>query len=229
VVAERSSLVNEKPRISEDVRAELREELVPEAAVDAAECMLGHLLDAAETVGREYDPEIGDDPNLAGFTVARRGKNMAARELRGQENPAITVRQAPGFTWDMSADGTRLHTYSAPNGLEDFQLVGGDRKADIVERSQKQLSLFVAEGAKGPPGDLVLAYVRDRRGLRRAALGVMRSEDDFEWQIAIYNSDGQVSEARRAEKAPRGPSFREQPEKQADISLKPPREKRETL
>lgn len=220
--------MSEKPRISEKARAQLREEFVPEVSIVAAECMLGYVQEAAETVGREYDPDIGDDPNLAGFTVARRGKNMAAKDLKEQGNPEITVRSAPGFTWDITAGGTRLHTYSAPGGLEEFQLVGGDRKADIVERSQKQLSLLESEGKK-QPGDLVLAYVRDRRGLRRAALGVMKSEEEFEWQVAIYNSDDQAAETPKEEKVERKPSFREQPEKTADISLKRSKEERENL
>jgi hypothetical protein len=220
--------VSEKPRISEDARAQLREELIPEVTIDAAECMLGHVQDAAETVGREYDIDVGDDPNLAGFTVARRGKNMAAKDLKEQAHPEVSVRSAPGFTWDITARGTRLHTYSAPGGLEEFQLVGGDRKADIVERSQKQLSLFEAEGKK-QPGDLVLAYVRERRGLRRAVLGVMKSEEEFEWQVAIYSSVDQAVKTLKEEKVEHKPSFREQPEKTADISLKRSQEERENL
>lgn len=221
--------MSEKPQIPESARAELREQLVPEIAIEVAECLLGHVIDAAETVAREYDDEAGDDPNLAGFTVARRGKNLAARDLRKREIPDVTVRAVAGFTWDIRADGTQLHTYSAPGGLDEFQLVGGDRKAEIVERSMEQLSLFEDSGAKSQPGDLVLAYVRDHRGLRRAALGVMKSEAEFAWQVSIYDRDAVIAEAPREEATERPPSFREQPEKRADISLKRAQEKRENL
>lgn len=209
-----------KPKISESVRADLREHLVREVTIDAAEIMLGHVIDAAETVAREYDPDIGDDPNLAGMIVSRRGKNVAAADLRSRQIPEVVVRPVRGFTWEINAGGTRLHTYSAPGGLDGFQLVGGDRKAEIVERSMEQLSLFAKSGNKSQPGDLVLAYVRNHRGVQRATLGVMKSEVEFAWQVPIYNADG-LGEAATPERPPKpGPSFREQPEKQADISLR---------
>jgi hypothetical protein len=221
--------VNERPKISEQAKAALREELVPDVAVAAAECMLGHVAHAAETVAREYDEAAGDDKNLAGLMVSRRGKNVAAGELRAEEVEGVVVRPSMGFTWDINAGGTRLHTYSAPSGLDGFQLVGGDRKANIVGRSVEQLSLFEESGAKQQPGDLVLAYVRDRRGLSRACLGVMKSEDEFAWQVPVYEADESSAATTRQQQPERGPSFREQPEKRPNISLKPPREKREKL
>ena len=220
--------MSEKPKIAETARGELREELVPEVAIDVAECILGHVVDAAETVAREYDPEAADDPNLAGMMASRRGKNVAAQDLRAQNRDGVVVRAARGFTWDINADGTRLHTYSAPAGLDDFHLVGGDRKAEIVERSIQQLSLFEDGGAKSQPGDLVLAYVRGRSGLRRATLGVMSSADEFAWQVLIYSAD-LVAAPRRDQTDEHRQSFRDQPEKRADISLKHSREKRENL
>lgn len=215
--------------IAETARNALRTELVPELAVDVAECILGHVIDAAETVAREYDPEAGDDPNLAGMMISRRGKNLAAQDLRSRGLDGVVIRAAKGFTWDINADGTRLHTYSAPAGLDGFQLVGGDRKAEIVERSMKQLSLFEDSGAKSQPGDLVLAYVRGRGGLRRAVLGVMSSTDEFAWQIPIYSADLAAAAPTQEQSAERPQSFREQPEKLADISLKRSQEKRGNL
>lgn len=220
--------MSEKPKIAETAREELREELVPDVAIDVAECILGHVIDAAETVAREYDPEAGDDPNLAGMIVSRRGKNVAAQDLRTQNLDGVVVRAAKGFTWDINAGGTRLHTYSAPAGLDDFQLVGGDRKAEIVERSMKQLSLFEDSGAKSQPGDLVLAYVRAAGGIRRAVLGVMSSADEFAWHVLIYSA-GLAAAPRQERTAQRPQSFREQPEKHADISLKQSRDERENL
>lgn len=219
--------MSKNPEISKAARAELHEQLVPDVAIDVAECMLEHVIDAAKTSAREYDRDAGDDPNLAGFVVARRGKNMAAQDLLKRELPEVRVRPARGFTWDINAGGTRLHTYSAPGGLEGFQLVGGERKAGVVERSMEQLSLFRDLGAKRQPGDLVLAYVRDARGIRHAVLGVMKSEAEFAWQVSIYDVGGLETEVPREDKAKRPPSFREQPDKQADISLKQPREKRD--
>jgi hypothetical protein len=216
--------VSEKPKIAEAAREELRKELVP----DVAECILGHVIDAAETVGREYDPDAGDDPNLAGIMVSRRGKNVAAQDLRAQNLDGVVVRAAKGFTWDINADGTRLHTYSAPAGLDDFQLVGGDRKAEIVERSIKQLSLFEDSGTKRQPGDLVLAYVRARGGLLRAVLGVMSSADEFAWHVSTYSAD-LAAAPTQGHTADRRQSFREQPDKQADLSLKQSQDERENL
>jgi hypothetical protein len=221
--------VTDKPKIPDRAGAALREELVPDVAIEAAERMLGHVAEVAETVAREYDATAGDDPNLAGLMVSRRGKNVAARDLLAQEIKGVVVRPSRGFTWDINAGGTRLHTYSAPSGLDGFQLVGGDRKADIVGRSIKQLSLFEESGSKQQPGDLVLAYVRGRRGLIRACLGVMKSEDEFAWQVPIYEADGAGGATTTDRQADRGPSFREQPEKRPDISLKAPQEKREKL
>jgi hypothetical protein len=221
--------VSHQPEISKAARAELRAQLIPDVAIDAAECMLGHVLDAAETMAREYDRDAGDDPNLAGFTVARRAKNLAARDLRHHELPGVRVLPAAGFTWNINADGTRLHTYSAPGGLDGFQLIGGDRKAGVVERSMEQLSLFRETGARKQPGDLVLAYVRDLRGVRHAVLGVMKSGTEFEWQVSIYDADGAATETAGDGAVEAKPSFREQPEKLADISLRRAQEKRENL
>lgn len=221
--------MNEKPRISDWARGELAEELVPDVAIDAAECMLGHVAEAAEVVAREYDAAAGDDPNLAGLMVSRRGKNVAARHLRVQAVEGVFVRPLRGFTWDINAGGTRLHTYSAPSGLDGFQLVGGDRKADILGRSVEQLSLFEESGNKQQPGDLVLAYVRGRRGLIRAGLGVMKSEDEFAWQVLIYEADEAGTAATGERQPEHGSSFREQPEQRPDLSLKSPQEKREKL
>ena len=219
-----------RSEISNAARAELQRQFVPDVAIDVAEILLGHVIDAADTVAREYDPEAGDDPNLAGINVARRGKNKAALDLRRHPLPEVAVRSVRGFTWDINADGTRLHTYSAPGGLDVFQLVGGDRKAEIVERSVEQLTLFEKSGAKGRPDDLVLAYARNHRGVVRACLGVMKTEIEFAWEVLIYDSEGGEGLGAVPE-APKdhGPSFREQPQERADISLKRPQEKRENL
>lgn len=219
--------MNDKPQISESARKQLREELVPEVAIEAAECILGHLIETAATMAREYDPEAGDDPNLAGMIVSRRAKNVAAHDLRAQNLSDLSVRAAKGFTWDINADGTLLHVYSAPGGLDAFELAGGDRKAEIVGRSMKQLSLFEKHKGKEQPGDLILAYVRGSGGVRRAILGVLGAADKFAWEVLIYEAD-EVAEQPSEEETPKRPqSFREQPEEKPDLSLKPEEEKRD--
>jgi hypothetical protein len=222
--------VSAKIEIPEAARIELREHLVPEAAIDAGECMLGHAVEIAATVAREYDEAEGYDQNLAGFNVARRAKNVAATDLREQDLDEVFVRPRQGFTWDIRAGGTNMHFYSAPSGIDHFQLDGSERKAEIVDRSAQQQALFDASGVESQPGDLVLAYSRNEFGIAQACLGVIKSPTEFAWQVPIYGVDeGTKPVAVEDEPRDRGPSFREQPDEDADISLKDPAEKRENL
>ncbi len=57
----------------------------------------------------------------------------------------------------------------------------------------------------------------------------MKSEEELEWQVAIHNADAKLTEVRQEENVERKPSFREQPEKSAEISLKRSGKQRENL
>lgn len=226
--------MSEKIDIPDQARAELRGYEVPDSAIGVAECLLTHVIETAATIAREYDEEAGDDPNLAGFTCARRAKNLAAKEMRdsdAEDLADVNVSSAPGFSWNIDAAGTRMHIYSAPTGLDAFLLAGGQRKADIVVRSMEQLKLFDASGSAGQPGDLVMAYRRSGGGVMQAWLGVMKSPSEFAWDVQIYDADLAAGELEKHQNVRSGPSFREQPEPEADISLRsaPRKQQRENL
>lgn len=225
--------MNDPIQISDEAKAELRAQFVPEAAIEVAECILGNLIPTAATVAREYDEEAGDDRNLAGLNCSRRTKNLAARQLRraGEGHLSeVTVVPRRGFTWDINADGTGLHIYSAPDGVGNLNLVGSPRKAELIERSNEQLKLFDESGIRSNPKDVVLLYTRDELGIvERVSLGVTRSAHELEWEVPIFVASISANRTNAEQEEDAGPTFREQPDVEPSVSLKRSTKRHENL
>src|SRR4051812_9332963 len=120
-----------------ETRSLLREvRLAPEGAVVLTEMIMEELIEVASAVGRDYDEDEGDYPNLAGLMCSGRTRNRVARRVRsGELSEDLDVAAlGSGPSIVLRGGGTGVHPYSSGSGDTPI-LQGSETKQRILQDS----------------------------------------------------------------------------------------------
>lgn len=150
---------------------------IVEAAIRLVGCIQAACDDVAETTG----DDLYDDSTSCGQLRFRRSRNRAIEEF---SDDGEVVTNTEKNTLDLLIDGSKIKFYSAPHGIDAPNLGGGQMKKSVVSEMQTQIEYddVEVEAARR----LVLLYEGDDRGLRGAALGVMRNEHEWQWRAMMF-------------------------------------------
>jgi len=174
--------------LTDDVRSILEDErLLSSGARYLVELVMGELIEVTAEVGRDYDEDEGDDPNLAGLLCSGKTRNRVAQRIRSgevEESYGIEVF-GTGLSTLLRGGGTEVHPYSCGNSPTP-QLAGSNTKKRVLKEGSEQLALFSAKGEVCKPLHIVVAYARDLEGLTSAKVGVMSGREEFAWEVPIY-------------------------------------------
>lgn len=188
--------------LSETARAELREHLVPEAAIEAIALALPVIEAVCRRAGLEYDEDDGDDANLFGQQCSRRSRNLIGRDVQDAqiENTVVTY---PKGSLDVVAGGTHLHFWAAGDDEGSPRLKGGKTKPAILDECLEQLRLWQEHPAEAPD-HLVIAYraTPSARGVEKIVVGVPSSAETWQFGVKVYDRDVAV-ETESKKPAPR--------------------------
>lgn len=170
-------------------KADLTLRMVSLPAQELVEALMRSLLQRSAEVGRDYDPEIGDTPILAGQMTSSRAHQCIGHRIRKGEFGSDEIRaEGRSLHLRLWAGATSVMAYSISDG-DAPQMLGSDRKEAIVHETQEQLALFDEEGAESAPRHLVIGYHRDLDGVVVARVGVMAEERDFHWSVELYRRE----------------------------------------
>jgi hypothetical protein len=174
--------------LSEAARKSLNAHSVPEVAIDLVELLTDRLQEVAARESRDFDEDVGDDTMLSGLACSIKTKNLAIRDIHDAdddrfEDVKVTRR---GFGRTFSAQGTRVHLYSAPNGPDSLKLGSEGIQGGIVARASLQTQVFPTARYEVQPVDLVIAYARDLTGLKDVWVGRMKDADTFVPFVKIF-------------------------------------------
>lgn len=218
--------------LSQDARSQLADERqMPQGAIELVELVLDELIAVASGVGRDYDEDEGDDPNLAGLMCSGRTRNRVARRIRAEGingDREIEVFGS-GLSTLLRGGGTEVHPYSCGSS-EAPLMAGSETKKRVLKEACEQLAFFSDEGETGKPLHVVVAYSRDLQGVTSAKVGVMSGREEFAWEVPIYARPVQDDESGTSVQdgiKPSGPSHDEQRVDEPAVKLRPQKDKRE--
>lgn len=150
--------------------------------------------DVAETTGED----LYDDATSSGLLRHFRSRNRAIEEFADDGEVVTNTEQN---TLDLLIDGSKIKFYSARNGIDSPNLLGGSRmKKSVVTEMQMQLDYGDVETTIARR--LVLMYEADDRGLQAAALGVMANENAWSWHATMFERASTLSEASSPAETP---------------------------
>lgn len=152
---------------------------VIDTALRLVSCIEKACDDVAETTGED----LYDDSTACGLLRHFRSRNRAIEEFKDDGEVVSNTEQN---TLDLLTDDTKIRFYSSRKGIDAPNLAGGgDSKKSVVSEMQLQLNWTDLEIRA--PRRLVLMYEADDQGLQAAALGVMRTGQDWAWRALIYD------------------------------------------
>jgi hypothetical protein len=218
--------------LPEDARSQLTDErCLPQGALELVELIMGELIEVAAGVGRDYDEDEGDDPNLAGLLCSGRTRNRVAQRIQAGEVDKDHEIEAlgSGLSTLLRGEGTEVHPYSCGSS-EAPLLAGSETKKRVLKEACEQLALFYEEDEVGKPVHIVVAYSRDLQGVTSAKVGLMSGREEFAWEIPIYARPEEVDELGSGvqdESSPARPSHDQQHVDEPAVKLRPQRDKLE--
>jgi hypothetical protein len=174
--------------LTDDIRARLAgERLLSPGALHLIELLAVELIEVAAGVGRVYDEDEGDDPNLAGLVCSGKTRNRVAARIRSEEvEEALEIEVfGSGLATLLKGGGTEVHPYSCGSGAAPL-LTGSKTKKRVLKEGSEQLAFFSAQGETCKPLHVVVAYARDLEGVISAKVGVMSGPEEFAWELQIY-------------------------------------------
>jgi hypothetical protein len=218
--------------LPEDARSQLTDErCLPQGALELVELIMGELIEVAAGVGRDYDEDEGDDPNLAGLLCSGRTRNRVAQRVhagevdKGREIEAL----GSGLSTLLRGEGTEVHPYSCGSS-EAPLLAGSETKKRVLREACEQLALFYEEDEVGKPVHVVVAYSRDLQGVTSAKVGLMSGREEFAWEVPIYARPEEMDEfgsGLQDESGPTRPSHDQQHVAEPAVKLRLQRDKLE--
>ena len=211
--------------LTDDVRSKLADErMLSAGALHVIELVTGELIDVAAGIGRLYDEDEGDDPNLAGLVCSGKTRNRVAARIRseGVEEALEIEVLGSGLSTLLRGGGTEVHPYSC-GSAEAPLLAGSKTKKRVLKEGSEQLVLFSSQGEAGRPLHVVVAYSRDLEGVISAKTGVMSGPEEFAWELPIYERASESEfEFGGAEEGAMGapPSHDRQPVEEPPVRLR---------
>lgn len=224
--------MNQNFELPEGARSQLTDERrLPEGALELIELIMGELIEVASGVGRDYDEDEGDDPNLAGLVCSGRTRNRVAQRIHaGDVNKDHEIEAlGSGLSTLLRGGGTEVHPYSCGNS-ETPLLAGSETKKRVLKETCEQLAFFSEEDEVGRPIHVVVAYSRDLQGVTSAKVGPMSGREEFAWEVPIYARPEEIDDLPSSghdEISLVRPSHDQQHVDEPAVKLRPQQDKRE--
>ena len=216
--------------LTDGIRSKLTgDHLLSPGAIHLIELAAEELIAVAASVGRDYDEDEGDDPNLAGLICSGRTRNRVAARIRSEDvDEALEIEVfGSGLSTLLRGGGIEVHPYSC-GSAEAPLLAGSTTKERVLKEGSEQLAFFSAQGESCKPLHVVVAYSRDLEGVIWTKVGVMSGSEAFAWQLPIYErpADPVLEFGDTEEGTSATPSHDRQPVEEPAIKLRRSRDKR---